>query len=147
LQIVRKFLREGDEMAKKVTAKVNLNTIVSVSQPTDDSDNGIDFNADEFDLYISIECEDPRVLATTFITKETASDGSELQVTYTDGDINVRCNGVFNLGEQPRNVLKIISEKTATIKVDSIYSADEYWHVIDGEELSSAEIELTVVNE
>ena len=83
MQIVRKFLREGDEMAKKVTAKVNLNTIVSVSQPTDDSDNGIDFNAEEFDLYISIECEDPRVLATTFITKETASDGSELQVTYT----------------------------------------------------------------
>ena len=27
MQIVRKFLREGDEMAKKVTAKVNLNTI------------------------------------------------------------------------------------------------------------------------
>ena len=134
-------------MAKRVMAKVNLNTRVSVSEPTDDSNNTIDFNAHEFDLYISIECRDPRVIATTFIPTEGVNEGSELKVSYTDGEINVRCNGVFDLGEQPRNVLKIISEKTAAIKIDSVYSADEYWHVTCGEELSSDEIELTIIKD
>ena len=134
-------------MAKRVIAKVNLNTRISVSEPTDDSDNAINFNADDFDLYISIECSDPRVIATTFIPTEGVSEGSELTVSYADGKINVRCNGVFDLGEQPRNVLKVISEKTASIKIDSVYSNDEYWHVTDGEDLSLGEIELTVVKD
>ena len=134
-------------MAKRLMAKVNFNTRVSVSEPTDISDNSIDFNADEFDLYISIESKDPRVIATTYIPKEGASDGSELKLGYADGVINVRCNGVFDLGEQPRNVLKIINEKTAIIKIDSIYSNDEYWHVTDGDELTSDEIELSVIKD
>ena len=128
-------------------ATVNLNTRVSVSEPTDDSDNSIDFNADEFHLYISIESKDPRVIATTFIPKEGVRDGSYLKLDYADGFINVRCNGVFDLGEQPRNVLKIINEKTAIIKIDSIYSNNEYWHVTDGDELTSDEIELSVIKE
>lgn len=132
-------------MAKKVMAKVNLNTRISVAEPTDESGNAIDFNADDFDLYISIECRDPRVIATTFIPTDGVIEESELTVSYTEGGINVRCNGVFDLGEHPRNVLKVISERTASIRIDSIYSNNEYWHVNDGEELSADEIELTVI--